>query len=250
VPLAIGALVALQLVQVPIAVSLGRRLRREEVERRQLIERNVRAAERERQAIAADVHDGPVQELAGVSYALGGLRARLPETYRSTVDWLLGAHQAAVASLRSLMVDIHPPDLSGEGLGSAFEDLAGRLRERGLTVHVTQDHPLPPISSTAAALLYRSGREGLANVARHSGASTAWVRLEGVQGNGPSALRLTIADDGVGFPAGGSVRAADGHLGLRLVRDRITGHGGSVALEDRPGGGAVLDIVLPLDDGE
>jgi hypothetical protein len=53
VPLAIGALVALQLVQVPIAVSLGRRLRREEVERRQLIERNVRAAEREQAVVRA-----------------------------------------------------------------------------------------------------------------------------------------------------------------------------------------------------
>jgi two-component system NarL family sensor kinase len=53
VPLAIGALVALQLVQGPIAVSLGRRLRREEVERRQLIERNVRAAEREQAVVRA-----------------------------------------------------------------------------------------------------------------------------------------------------------------------------------------------------
>jgi signal transduction histidine kinase len=249
VPLAIGALVVLQLVQVPIAVSLGRRLSRQEIERRQLIERTMRASDRERQAIAADVHDGPVQELAGVSYALGGLRARLPEAYRSTVDWLLAAHQAAVSSLRSLMVDIHPPDLSGEGLGASFEDLAHRLRERGLTVQVTQDADLPELSPTAATLLYRSGREGLANVARHAKARNAWVSVAAAGDHGTPTVRLTIADDGIGFRDGGSVPAEHGHLGLRLVRDRITSHGGSVTLKDRPGGGAVLEIVLPVDAG-
>ena len=247
VPLAIGALLVLQLVQVPIAVSLGRRLSRQESERRQLIERNVRAADRERRAIAADVHDGPVQELAGVTYALGGLRARLPEAYRSTVDWLLAGHQAAVASLRSLMVDIHPPDLSGEGLGAAFEDVAARLRDRGTTVHVIQDGELPTISPTEATLLYRSGREGLVNVVRHAEAENAWVRLEATRLNGSAAVRLKIEDDGVGFPPGGAERTERGHLGLRLVRDRITSHGGSVTLDGRPGGGAVVDIVLPVD---
>jgi len=248
VPLAIGSLAVLQLVQVPIAASLGRRIRRQEDERRSLVERSLRAADRERQAIAADVHDGPVQELAGVTYALGGLRARLPESYKSTVDWLLRAHQSAVSSLRSLMVDIHPPDLSGDGLGAAFEDLAARLREQGLTVEVTQGDGLPDISPTTAALLYRSGREGLVNVVRHAKARTAWVRLAAAERNGRPAVRLTLADDGVGFPEGGTGTPEHGHLGLRLVRDRITSHGGTVDLADRPGGGAVLDITLPVDD--
>jgi two-component system, NarL family, sensor kinase len=249
VPLAIGAIVVLQLVQVPIAVSLGRRLSRQEIERRQLIERSLRASDRERQAIAADMHDGPVQELAGVSYALGGLRARLPEAYRSTVDWLLGAHQGALASLRSLMVNIHPPDLAGDGLGAAFEDLAERLQDHDMAVHVTQDPELPELSPTAAGLLYRSGREGLANVDRHAQARTAWVHLAAVTKDGSPAVRLTIADDGIGFPDDGSGRAENGHLGLRLVRDRITSHGGSVTLGHRPGGGAVVDIVLPVHAG-
>jgi signal transduction histidine kinase len=247
VPLAIGSLAVLQLVQVPIAVSLSRRLRRQENERRNLVERSLRAADRERQAIAADVHDGPVQELAGVTYALGGLRARLPEAHKSTVDWLLRAHQSAVASLRSLMVDIHPPDLSGDGLGAAFEDLAGRLRENGLTVEVTQNGGLPDMSPTAASVLYRSGREGLVNVVRHAEARNAWIRLGTTEHDGRPAVRLTLADDGVGFPVDGAGRPEHGHLGLRLVRDRITSHGGTVVLANRPEGGAVLDITLPVD---
>lgn len=248
VPFVIGALVVLQLVQVPIAVSLGRRLSRQEDERKQLIERNLRASDRERRAIAADVHDGPVQQLAGVSYAFSGLRARLPEEHRASVDWLQRAHQSAVASLRFLMVGIHPPDLTGDGLPLAFEDLARGLRERGLTVVVSQDPDLPQLSSTRATILYRSGREALANVARHAEARNVWVRLEVAEQHARPAVRLTVSDDGVGFPDTDPGRAPAGHLGLRLVHDRITGNGGSVTLGNRPGGGAVLDIVLPLDD--
>ena len=250
VPFVIGALVVLQLVQVPIAVSLGRRLSRQEDERKQLIERNLRASDRERRAIVADVHDGPVQQLAGVSYAFAGLRARLPEEHKSTVDWLHRAHQAAVASLRYLMVGIHPPDLTGEGLALAFEDLGKGLRERGITVVVSQDPGMPEISPTTATILYRSGREALANVGRHAQARTVWVALAAAERHNRPAVRLTVSDDGVGFPDADSFQAPTGHLGLQLVRDRITGNGGVVTLGERPGGGAVLDIVLPLNDAD
>ena len=78
IPLAIGALVVLQLVQIPIAASLAGRLRRRELERAELTERSLTASEAERRAIAADLHDGPVQDLAGVGYALSGLRDAVP----------------------------------------------------------------------------------------------------------------------------------------------------------------------------
>ena len=83
IPMAIGALVVLQLVQVPIAASLARRVRRQEAERTALVQRNIEASDRERRAIAADVHDGPVQDLAGVSYALSALLLHLPALFTS-----------------------------------------------------------------------------------------------------------------------------------------------------------------------
>jgi two-component system NarL family sensor kinase len=134
IPMAIGALVVLQLVQVPIATSLARRVRRQETERAALMQRTVEASERERRAIAADVHDGPVQDLAGVSYALSALRGSLPEERQPTVDKLVGAVRHAVQSLRRLMVDIYPPDLSGPGLGVAIADSAEPLRAIGIEV--------------------------------------------------------------------------------------------------------------------
>ena len=248
-PVAIGALVALQVVQIPIAVSLSRRVRRSEAERAELMERALTDSERERRAVAADLHDGPVQDLAGVSYALSALRTSVPAEQRDTVDRLVGAVRHAVGSLRRLMVEIYPPDLSGAGLGVALADLSEPLRSSGLTVYLDAV-PLPELSQATAAAVYRTAKEALANVAAHSGASRVWVRLE--ESGSPSwpAVLLEVADNGAGFPDTGLDRRSEGHLGLRLVHDRVTDLGGQVTFGDRPGGGAVLTAVLPVDGRE
>jgi signal transduction histidine kinase len=256
VPLSVGALAVLELIQIPLVVSLGRRLSRQEAERSRFAKRSLRASDRERRSIAADVHDGPVQDLAGVSYALSALRASVPESQRLTVDRMVTAIRSAVVSLRRLMVEIYPPDLREGGLSSALHDLAGPLREQGLTVTVTDDSPeVPPVT---AALLYRTAKEATTNVVRHAAAERVWIRLQQATLDGAPAMRLSVCDDGVGFPDPGDEpppngRAQDdGHLGLRLVRDRVLEAGGTVTLSNRPGGGAVVDAVIPLehDGGE
>jgi two-component system, NarL family, sensor kinase len=249
IPMAIGALVLLQVVQIPIATSLARRVRRQEAERATLMQRNVEASERERRAIAADVHDGPVQDLAGVSYALSALRGSLPEERQPTVDRLVGAVRHAVQSLRRLMVDIYPPDLSGPGLGAAISDVAEPLRAEGVEV-LMDAAPLPEMTPDAAAVLYRTAKEALANVAKHAKAQHTWITLEETELRGAQAVRLEIADDGVGFPEDGTDRREEGHLGLSLLRDRVVDLGGTVTLAERQGGGALLTAVVPLPHGE
>ena len=248
IPMAIGALVVLQLVQVPIATSLARRVRRQEAERTALVQRNVEASDRERRAIAADAHDGPVQDLAGVSYALSALRGSLPEDRQPTVDKLVGAVRHAVWSLRRLMVDIYPPDLSGPGLGVAIADSAEPLRAAGIEV-LMDAAPLPDTAPEVTAVLYRTAKEALANVAHHAEAEHTWITLEETSLRGRPAVRLEVADDGVGFPASTDKRA-QGHLGLALLRDRALDLGGTVTLGERPGGGALLTAVVPLHHGQ
>ncbi|HEX2075401.1 MAG TPA: ATP-binding protein [Geodermatophilus sp.] len=245
IPMAVGALVLLQLVQIPIATSLARRVRRQEAERTELVERTLVASERERRAIAADIHDGPVQDLAGVSYALSALRASVPPERQATVDRLVGAIRNAVQSLRRLMVDIYPPELSGAGLATAMQDLTEPLRTQGVEVSVDTG-PLPEMSPNAAAVLYRTAKEALVNVANHAKATRVWVTLEETRHQGTPAVRLEVADDGVGFPETGTDRRSEGHFGLSLVHDRIQDQGGSLHLGPRAGGGAVLTAVVPV----
>jgi len=250
-PLTLGGLVVLQAVQIPIAVSMGRRLSRQEAERRTMVVDHLAASDRERRDIAADLHDGPVQDLAGVSYALSALKMRLPEDQKPTVDRMVTAVRNAVASLRRLMVDIYPPDLSGPGLATALEDLAGTVREKGIEVYVSAE-TIPEIPQSTAAVLYRSAKEALANVVKHSGAGTAWVELGDASDDDRRCVRLTVADDGNGVvPGDGAdglpVAAEDGthHLGLRLMHDRVAEAGGTLSLSPRPGGGAVLEVEVP-----
>ena len=248
IPLAVGALVVLELVQLPIATALARRVRRQETERAELLKLSLTASERERRSLAADVHDGPVQELAGASYALGALRTSLPAERRPDADRLIAALRRAVHSLRRLMVDLYPPDLSGAGLADAFDDLAAPLRTDGVEV-IIHSVPVPDLGRDNAAVLYRTAKEALMNIAKHASASRVWVFLGPADDGADSAVRLDIEDDGVGFPVTGARGPEAGHLGLRLLEDRIRDVGGTLQLRDRPEGGAALTAVVPSGPG-
>ena len=248
IPLAVGSLLALQLVQVPIAVSLFRRVRRQDVERADLLARNLTASDRERRAIAADVHDGPVQHLAGVSYALAALRSSLAPEKQGGLDRMVTAVREAVASLRRLIVDLYPPDLSGAGLATALEDMAEAARATGLVVEV-ETAPLPDLTNEdSAAAVYRTAKEALANIEKHAGATTVWLRLRPTELRGRPAVQLRVEDDGVGFPDSLSDGRPGGHIGLRLMADRARDVDGVVRLAPREGGGASVTLVVPAGD--
>ena len=90
-------------------------------------------------------------------------------------------------------------------------------------------------------MLFRS----LTNVERHSGARHVWVTLGRAGSRTEPAVCLQVADDGVGFPADALERRDQGHLGLRLVADRVEDAGGVFQLAERPGGGASVTAVFP-----
>jgi signal transduction histidine kinase len=193
-----------------------------------------------------------VQDLAGVSYALSALRMRLPEDQGSSVDRMVGAVRSAVASLRRLMVDIYPPDLSGPGLVPAIEDLAGTVQEKGIDAEVVAGD-VPQMPQATAAVLYRSAKEALANVVRHSGAESVRIELGLSEAAGGGCVRLTVADDGRGLASvnGDGLPLSqeddrDHHLGLRLIRDRVVEAGGTLVVLSRPEGGTVLQVDVPV----
>lgn len=243
-PAALGALVLLQLVQLPVVVSLARRLTGRERERRELLARSLSASERERQSIAADLHDGPVQELAGVAYGLAALRGSVPEEQRPLVDRLGATLRRGIESLRRLMFDIYPPDLTRETLPDALHDLAAPLSESGTAVRVEIKDLPDEVTPEVAAVLYRTTKEALGNVQKHAGASMVTVSLEGTATDGLPGARLTVTDDGIGPRRHTGGR--EGHLGLRLVRDRVSQIGGTVSLRPASEGGTVLDVQVPL----
>ncbi len=241
-PLVLVPLLLLQIVQVPIAASLARRIRRQEAERARLLEQALSQSDRERVRIAADLHDGPIQELAGIGYALATFVPALPDQHRPLADRVGATVHHAIDSLRRMMVDIYPPDLTSGEFSQTLEGLATPLRERGVAVEFVDDADLPELDAEAITALYRVAREALLNVAAHAEATTVLVTLSVV---GPGRVRLTVTDDGVGMTDADMDRRAEGHLGLRLLQDRVRGMGGELTLTSPDGGGTRVTAEVP-----
>jgi two-component system NarL family sensor kinase len=243
-PALIGALIVLQLIQLPLAYSLARRVARAHRDRAELLKRALDASEMERRRIAADLHDGAVQELVAASYGLSAARERVgPED--DAADALQRAEascRAAVRELRSLLVEIYPPRLHESGLASALEDLMTPLEQRGIDASV-ESPPDLQLPDETNALLYRTAREALRNAAEHADARTVQVRLAREDGM----VIMSVVDDGRGFtPDDALSRPADGHFGLRLLSDQVRDAGGSFEIVSTPGNGAKLRVEVPV----
>jgi signal transduction histidine kinase len=245
VPALLGALVVLQLLQLPLALTLARRVRRGHEEREALLRRALDASDLERRRIAADLHDGTVQELVGASYSLAAARERLgPEAgvAAQALDAASDTTRRAVGELRSLLVDIYPPRLLEAGLPSVLSDLAGQAEKSGLRarVRVQPDLELP---EEVAALLYRTAQEAVRNVVEHAGAQEVEIGLSA----GDEHVRLLVADDGCGFaPEEALARREEGHFGLRLLVDRVEDAGGTLEIDSKPGRGTSVCAEVPI----
>jgi two-component system, NarL family, sensor kinase len=245
VPALIGALLLLQLLQLPLAYRMARTLHDNRQEREALLLRALAASDTERRRIASDLHDGVVQDLAGTSYALAAAADRIdgaaPEVSGALRD---GAKQTrrSIRQLRSLLVDIYPPDLHRAGLAAALSDLVAPLESRGVHARVE----LPPglrLEPDAEALMFRTAQEALRNVMTHSRARNVDVSV--ILEN--SHAGLTIADDGRGFtPAAAQAARDDGHLGLRVLADMARDAGGKLDIDSEPGRGTRVLLEVPV----
>lgn len=211
-PLLVGLAVLLAL-QVPLAVSLARRVSRSE---RAALE----ASDAERRRIAADLHDGVVQDVAGVAF---GLAHRDEEA--------AGVLRQAVRDLRTLLVEIHPPSLASTGLEPALHDLLSPLAVAGVATSLRVDDPPSPHDE----LIYRVAREALRNAAAHAEATHVDVSVAGG--------RLEVRDDGRGFDATERRRRGEeGHVGLSLLERVVRDAGGTLDVVSAPGAGTTVTL--------
>jgi two-component system, NarL family, sensor kinase len=238
--------VVLLLSQVPLAWSLARRLQRGYREREVLLERAIEASDHERRRIAADLHDGVVQDLAGVAFGLAPLadsaERRGADADAAALRDSTTRLRHGMRALRTLLVEIHPPSLESAGLEATLHDLLSTLQAQDITTELHVDDRAVA-GSPADPLVYRVAREALRNVAAHADAST--VRVD-VTREDPSIMRLTVIDDGRGFDdAQRAGRAEEGHVGLTLLEDLVAQRGGTLAVRSQPGEGTTVELEVP-----
>lgn len=249
-PALLGVLALLWLVQAPLALRLARRMRASQREQQRLLGVSVAAGEAERRRIAADLHDGVVQTLAGAGWSLSAVAARSGAADRETLLDTAGRLRQAVRELRTLLVTIAPPRLHSQGLGPALTDVASALTARGVAVTLAVDEAVGApgtLGREQEALLFRVAQEAVRNILRHADAQAVSIAVQPV---GTSRVELTVTDDGTGFlPA--AARALDSdecaHLGLGLLADLVSHSGGELSVTSTPGAGTRLHLQLPRD---
>jgi signal transduction histidine kinase len=226
----LGALAVLVLVATVLLWLLTRRAGRAAAERERLLRSAATASEAERRRIARDLHDGVVQDLAGTAFTLSALARDTDEPTRGGLVAVGTSLRENLRSLRSLLVEIHPPDLTAETLPAALEDLCAPAASHGVDVTVTVGE-LGGVSVDDAALVWRVAQELVRNTLRHARATTMTVDL----GRQDEALVLTVADDGDGFDP--ATVSATAHYGLRGLESLVADHGGTLLIRSRPGEG-------------
>jgi two-component system NarL family sensor kinase len=237
-PVIIGGLLLLELFQLPLAARLSRRLRQGQLDREALLHRAIQASDLERRRIARDLHDGAVQDLAGVSYSLAAAAEATsdPEAVGPLTEGADAARRS-VRELRSLLVEIYPPDLQRAGLAAALSDTLALFQARGVTasLEIPERFEVPP---AVEGLLFRVAQEALRNVLAHAQATS----VEVVVARDDSDAWLSVRDDGRGFDPG---EVTDQSFGLRLLRDLVEDAGGRFEVVSAPGAGSFLRVEVP-----
>ncbi len=246
VPIIIGGLLLLALLELPLAWWLATRIKRDEVEKAELLQSAIDASENERHRIAADLHDGVIQDLTGISYSLAAAASSIPDpTVAAAIGSAADSTRTSVSALRSLLIEIYPPNLRDAGLAIALDGLLAGPRTRGITTSVEIDPDLQ-LPEETEALIFRTAQEALRNVVTHAHAATVVVR---VSRTANQTVRLTVTDDGVGLDGADWRRPSSGHAGLRLLADLATRVGGELTLTDAEPPGTVLALTLPAEAG-
>jgi two-component system NarL family sensor kinase len=213
-----------------------------------LLQRAIDASNEERERIAASIHDGVVQELAGLSFSLGAYahtRSHDPNGHDQQAILKLVREASETArratrDLRTLIIEIAPPKLKEQGLGAALEDLLANVGS-GPKTELHLDDGLRLDDSTNR-LIYRVAQEAVRNSTKYAHAENLSIQ---VAYDGADVV-LRVADDGRGFDAVEQDRQlAEGHVGLGLLQRTVADGGGSLRIASEPGGGTTVEMRAP-----
>ncbi len=208
----------------------------------------IRRGDRERAALARELHDSTAQSLAGLVYQLRAAEQSASEAaLRGQLAAIREAATAVLEEVRLLSHTVHPRVLDDLGLASALRHLA---RTTGAHSGVPIDVEVSPTAETAvldlppelASVLYYVGQEAVRNALRHGRPRRITLRLAAA----PAELSLSVADDGTGFVLDEAERRRPG-MGLFTMRERTSLVDGELDVITAPGRGTVVRARVPVD---
>lgn len=201
--------------------------------------------ERQRKLLATDLHDRVSQPLAAAKLKLEVALHRRGVDDVSEFSESVGLLGEAISETRAITREMSPPLLYDVGLGAALEWLAGCTSLHGLECEVACD-ATESLDHDARAFLFRTARELLMNVSKHSGTDRAALCLSD---NGDSVL-LAVSDDGNGFDPSVLDRLPDDHHGFGLfsIAEQATALGATIRIDSADGAGTLVEVSVPMPD--
>jgi PAS domain S-box-containing protein len=206
-----------------------------------------RAEEEERRRIAQVIHDHLQQLLVAARLGVDTLTYRAKD--EATLQKLKALNSILVDSIqvsRSLTAELYPSVLHLEGLSSALTWLANwYLENHNLDVQIVMDPGAEMSELDLRIMVFRTVRELLFNVVKHSGVSSAQVQLSRTDSG---FVKVEVADEGVGFDALSleTSESSKAGFGLFTLRQRIELFGGSFEIQSAPGMGTHITVTVPI----
>jgi PAS domain S-box-containing protein len=200
--------------------------------------------EAERSRIATELHDSLGQNLLLIKNRaqLALVRENKPAEMREQMTAINDLAADAIAEVRQISRDLHPPQLDHLGLTRAIEAMIdSTANASGITFKRKLDVVDDVFLKEAAMNLYRIVQESLNNILKHSHAKLASIRLE----RDVHDIQLRIGDDGCGFETDETADNPKG-LGLKNIAERVKMLGGKLKVESRPGNGTQLEVTIPF----
>jgi two-component system nitrate/nitrite sensor histidine kinase NarX len=197
---------------------------------------------RERQKMAADVHDSLAQSLAFVKMRMpllhDAMRAHDDAQGQRYYEEVRGAISQAHASVRAIVSQLRLP-MDPQGLLHALGTAAEHFRlGSGIELEFVNELPSLELPAEQETQVFHIVQEALTNVARHAGAERAWLRIARADGG----IRVDVDDDGAGLPA----RESPGsHYGMDIMAERARRIGAALEIGRRDGGGTRVRLTVP-----
>lgn len=210
-------------------------------ERTHLVWRMHRAVEEERRRIAADLHNRPLQELAGVGYALErvsmAMRRGDHDAAQEMIDEAAEELVRQLEAIRLIMTDLRPPVLDERGLVGALAGIKARMQHEHPELQVQISGGAERIGVETETILYRIAQEALSNAARHAEASVVAVSIS----RDDVEVQMSVQDNGMGFDLDRMPTLVErGHYGIAAMRERASMIDGTVEITT---GGAGTTVV-------
>ena len=197
--------------------------------------------------VSRELHDEFGQILTAIGLMLGRARKEVPadSPLHGDLNEVRGIVQSTLESIRSLSQALHPVMLEESGLETTLDWYLPTVeKQTGIVISFEKSGPSFPIENHAGVQVYRVLQEALNNVARHSGAKQAWVRLHYL----PDSLILEIEDHGVGLGNGSRNTGHHPGIGLVAIRERAELLGGNIDMVVPTGGGLLVRLTIPREN--